>query len=80
MFEATYRLRVRRDADATEIRYGNDPAITYRDGVKTERDGATARAQWQGGMLTVEHVLADGSHAARALLGSTRVRATSSGR
>jgi len=62
VFEATYRLRIRRDADATEIRYGNDPAITYRDGVKTERDGATARAQWQGGTFTVEHTLADGSH------------------
>ena len=61
VFEATYRLVLRRDGDVTEIRYGNAPTITYRDGVKTERDGATARAQWQDGVLTVEHELADGS-------------------
>ena len=61
VFEATYRLLVNRDGDVTEIRYGNAPTITYRDGVKTERDGATARAQWEGGVFTVEHELADGS-------------------
>ncbi|HUQ52246.1 MAG TPA: hypothetical protein VM692_08480, partial [Gammaproteobacteria bacterium] len=27
VFKATYRLRIRREGDVTEIRYGNDPTI-----------------------------------------------------
>jgi len=61
VFEATYRLRIRREGDVTEIRYGTEPTIVYRDGVKAERGGAVARAEWQGGVFTVEHELADGS-------------------
>ncbi|HJR70476.1 MAG TPA: hypothetical protein VKA43_10585 [Gammaproteobacteria bacterium] len=61
VFEATYRLGIRREGDVTEIHYGTEPTITYRDGVKAERDGAVARAEWQGGVLTVEHQLANGS-------------------
>lgn len=61
VFEATYRLRIRREGDVTEIRYGTEPTIAYRDGVNTERDGAVARAEWQGGVFTVSHELADDS-------------------
>lgn len=62
VFEATYRLVIRQDGDVTEIRYGNEPTIAYRDGVAVESDGAVARAEWQDGVLTVEHELADGAH------------------
>jgi hypothetical protein len=61
VFEATYRVRIRREGNLTEIRYGTEPTIAYRDGVKTQRDGAVALAEWQGGVLTVKHELADGS-------------------
>jgi hypothetical protein len=61
VFEATYRLRIRREGDLTEIRYGAQTMIAYRDGVKTQRDRAVARAEWDGGVFTVEHQLADGS-------------------
>jgi hypothetical protein len=61
VFEATYRLRIRRDGDITEIRYGAQTTIAYRDGVKTQRDGAVARAEWDGGVLKIEHQLGDDS-------------------
>jgi hypothetical protein len=61
VFEATYRLRIRREGNVTEILYGAQTTIAYRDGVKAERDGAAARAEWDGGVFTVEHELADGS-------------------
>ena len=61
VFEATYRLVIRREGNVTEIRYGVEPTIAYRDGVKMQRDGADARAEWQGGVFAVEHQLADGS-------------------
>lgn len=61
VFEATYRLRIRRDGNVTTILYGTEPTIAYRDGVKAGRDGAVAIAEWDGGVLTVNHELADGS-------------------
>jgi hypothetical protein len=61
VFEATYRLGLRREGNLTEIRYGAQTTIAYRDGVKAERDGAVARAEWKGGVFAVEHQLADGS-------------------
>jgi hypothetical protein len=61
IFEATYRLRIRRDGAVTEIRYGNAPTIAYRDGEQLVRDGVTSRAHWDGGVLVVEHQLNDGS-------------------
>ena len=61
VFEATYRLRIRRDGDLTEIRYGAQTMVAYRDGVKVQRDRAVARAEWDGGVFTVEHQLGDGS-------------------
>jgi hypothetical protein len=61
VFEATYRLRIRREGNVTEIRYGNEPTITYRDGAKTQRDGHTVQAQWERGTFTVEHELDNGS-------------------
>jgi hypothetical protein len=61
VFEATYRLSIRQEGDVTEIQYGNEPTIEYRHGVAIERDGAAARAEWQDGVLTVEHELADGA-------------------
>jgi hypothetical protein len=61
VFEATYRLRVRREGNVTEIRYGNEPTIAYRDGADAVRDGTRVRAQWEQGTFTVDHRLADGS-------------------
>lgn len=61
VFEATYRLRIRREGNVTEIRYGNEPTITYRDGQKIKRDGTTASAQWDGGTFEVDHELDNGS-------------------
>lgn len=61
VFEATYKLRIRREGHATEIRYGNEPTITYYDDSKSERNGATVRARWDGGTFTIEHRLANGS-------------------
>jgi hypothetical protein len=55
VFEATYRLRIRRDGHATEIRYGNEPTITYYDDSKAERNGVTVRARWDGGTFAIEH-------------------------
>ena len=61
VFEATYRLHLRREGNVTEIRYGAQTTIVYRDGVEARRDGAVARAECDGGVFTVEHELADGS-------------------
>jgi hypothetical protein len=61
VFQAKFRLRIRREGNVTEIRYGNEPTIAYRDGVKSERDGTVAQAEWQDGTFTVEHRLPDGS-------------------
>jgi hypothetical protein len=55
VFEATYKLRIRRDGHATEIRYGNEPTITYYDDSKAERNGVTVRARWDGGTFAIEH-------------------------
>jgi hypothetical protein len=61
VFEATYRLRIRREGNVTEIRYGNEPTIMYRDGQKLQRDGAIAEAKWEGGTFIVEHELKSGA-------------------
>jgi hypothetical protein len=61
VFEATYRLRIRREGNVTEIRYGNEPTITYRDGQKIQRDGNTVQAQWDGGTFIVDHELETGA-------------------
>ena len=61
VFEATYRLRIRREGNVTEIRYGNEPTILYRDGQKLQRDGTIAEAKWDRGTFIVEHELKSGS-------------------
>jgi hypothetical protein len=61
VFEATYRLNIKREGNVTEIRYGAEPTIKYYDGTKLEHGGAVARPEWQGGVFTVKHELADGS-------------------
>ena len=61
VFEATYRLYIKREGNVTEIRYGNEPTIRYYDGTKLEHEGAVARPEWQGGVFTVKHELHDGS-------------------
>jgi hypothetical protein len=62
VFETTYRVKIQRGDDVTEIQYGNEPAISYRYGTPVERDGVVVRADWQNGVLEVEHTLADGAH------------------
>jgi len=61
VFEATYRLNIKREGTVTEIRYGTEPTITYHDGTKLEHDGAVSRPEWQGGVFIVKHELHDGS-------------------
>lgn len=61
VFEATYKLAIRQEGDVTEIQYGTDPKIAYRHGTATQRNGATARAEWRDDALTIEHELADGA-------------------
>jgi hypothetical protein len=64
VFEATYRLRIAQSAEATEIRYGNTPPLSYRVPTATlQRNGWTSKAEWRDGELTVEHErAADGAH------------------
>lgn len=61
VFEAIYKLAIRQEGDVTEIQYGTEPTVAYRHGSAIQRNGATARAEWQDDALTVEHELADGA-------------------
>lgn len=64
VFEATYRLRIAQDDEATAIRYGNAPPLSYRAPTATlQRNGWTSKAEWRGRELTIEHErAADGAH------------------
>lgn len=61
VFESIGRLRIEQDVAATEIRYGNAPAVTYRHEARDEREGAAVSVEWQNGILEIEHELADGA-------------------
>ena len=61
VFESTHRLSIEQQTEATQIRYGNALAIDYRGGQRVEHEGAVTTAEWQDGVLTVEHELADGT-------------------
>ncbi len=61
VFESTHRLAIDRQAEVTQIRYGNAPVVDYRDGERVEHDGAVTTAEWQDGALAVEHELAEGT-------------------
>jgi hypothetical protein len=62
VFESTYRLTIRQNKDFTVIQYGNAPTVTYRHATQVERDGVVVYADWQNGVFTVEHELANGAH------------------
>jgi hypothetical protein len=55
VFEATYRLRIARDDETMEIRYGNAPAVIYGSSTSLQRSGWTSKAEWRDGELIVEH-------------------------
>lgn len=63
VFETTYRLVIRQEEGLTEIRYGTEPTLQYRHDAALERDGVVSKAKWQGGVLEIEHELANGGRA-----------------
>ena len=55
------RIRILQDAQATELEYDGSATVTYRHGIREEREDRSIVASWKNGALEVEHRLADGS-------------------
>jgi hypothetical protein len=55
------RMRILQDAQATELEYDGSTTVTYRHGIREEREDRSIVASWKNGALEVEQRLADGS-------------------